>query len=45
MSENEKTIIFIDDTIDAGKEPLPVTPEVQRIFDKWEKIHNSKSNR
>lgn len=38
MKENtakEKVIDFIDDTVDIGKEPLPITdPKIKEIHDK-----------
>lgn len=33
--DEEKTIIFFDDSIDIGKEPLPVTdPELKKLHEK-----------
>ena len=51
MSDNVKNqneedlILFIDDSIDIGKEPLPKTPEVQRIFDEFMKKHGIKNKK
>ena len=38
-------IIFFDDTFDCGKEPLPKSPEAQRVFDELEKKYGQKKRR
>lgn len=44
--KNEKLILFIDDTIDAGKEPLPIdNPEAQRIHDGFMEKYGQKKRR
>ena len=38
-------IIFFDDTFDYGTEPLPKSPEAQRVFDELEKKYRQKKRK
>ena len=43
--KDEGLITFIDDTIDAGKEPLARTPMAQRIHDEFMKKYGQKNKK
>jgi hypothetical protein len=46
MKYAEKEILIIDDSIDVGKDPLPIdNPEAQRIHDEFLKKYGLKKKR